>query len=118
MASPSTLSVPYHCPRCNATLRVEDAGRSIWARCPRCGRPGQSPAPVLAAHEAFFEAAIIVDDESAPRLDVVRLIAVIVLFAAVIYFLFSLLDQDSTQSTAAGLVAVIAVIVLARRGGR
>ena len=118
MASPSTMSVPYQCQRCNATLRVEEVGRSIWARCPRCGRPGQSPSPVLAAHEAFLEEAVVANDESAARLDVVRLIAVIVLFAAVIFFLFSLLDQDTTQATSAGIIAVIAVIVLARRGGR
>ena len=118
MASLNLSSVLYQCPRCNATLCVEAARRSIWALCPRCGRPSQSPAPVLASHTAFVEEATIVVDQSAPRLDAVRLVAVVVLFAAVIYFLFALLDQNSTHSTAAGITAVIAVIVLARRGGR
>src|SRR4051812_14557409 len=48
VASASTLSVEYHCPCCGAALVARSSQTFGWLRCPRCGRAGLPPEPVLA----------------------------------------------------------------------
>lgn len=140
MRAPSRFFVTYNCPHCGVTLEAEDDGWDGWRRCPACGRPAlpPKPDPQLRRDYAFDldarasaegepgadgsadpigsdpENVLEIPAASSPVIGTARLIFKTGLILSLALLLIFYLDQNSTNATIFGALAVIFFLLLLR----
>jgi hypothetical protein len=134
--------VTYACPRCHASLEARASGPPTWLRCPACGRACLPPEHNRISHlPSIDDDMLIIGNfttaggtaplplrpramaplplrQPAPSTPTARLLLGTGFFLTTIMFVFSLLDADKSRAGFFGFIAVICLVLLARRTGR
>lgn len=135
--------VNYACPRCHAALEARLSGAPSWLRCPSCGRASLPPEhnrmapPPMVDDQTLVIGNFTTGAATAsmplpvrPRsttpfparqgtpTPTARVLLGSGLFLTVLLFLLSLLDSNGGRAGVFGFLAVVCLILLARKPGR
>lgn len=138
-----TFVVSYRCPHCGAALEGRTARADAWLRCPGCSRASQPPDHAVTPEATRPPAAAPAEDllvigpepEPAPMTPVAfalpapipvrpaeaaspaRVALAAALFVAVVFLVFSFLDQSLTGTAVFSIAAFVFLVLLARPDG-